>query len=185
VRASTSKSPACARSGPTPCRRAGALGRAAMCGIFGIEAQDDAANHVYLGLYAPPAPGPGVDRHRHLDGAHRAGARHGAVAESSPRASGRCPAVARSATRALDLGSSVVAKRSRSVGAPRWPDRGRAQRQPDHAVAIAGAWRPRARSSRPHARGHPAPDGAQSARGDRRLADGGARRDRGRPTRCS
>ncbi|MBP1643380.1 MAG: amidophosphoribosyltransferase [Acidobacteria bacterium] len=23
-----------------------------MCGIFGIEAQDDAANHVYLGLYA-------------------------------------------------------------------------------------------------------------------------------------
>src|SRR5690606_40394716 len=23
-----------------------------MCGIFGIEGQDDAANHVYLGLYA-------------------------------------------------------------------------------------------------------------------------------------
>ncbi len=161
-----------------------------MCGIFGIEGHDDAANHVYLGLYALQHRGQESTGIVAWNGEKMAIERGmGYVADVFPASTIERLPGRRSIghTRYSTAGSSVVENAQpilvkTSMGALGIVHNGNLTNGLDPA--------PEARAGRldlpdhQRHRGHPAPDGAQPARRRGRVADAGARaRSRG-PTRC-
>ena len=118
-----------------------------MCGIFGIDGHEDAANLTYLGPLRAPAPRPGVGRHRLLGRpADARRARHGSRRRRLQRAqcSQRLPgARAIGHTRYSTAGKSVIANAQPIVVKTSMGPLGhRPQRQPgQRRRAARSAWR--------------------------------------------